>query len=97
MKKLDNINMIFFSNYIRELKENNLTSFGIDDNDDPIEVIPILLEYFGLKPNRKVKEKYLKILEEKARGWHIDEQELVPVEAVKEMLDEIFGRNENVD
>lgn len=94
MKKLDSINMIFFNNYIRELKENNLTSFGVDDNDEAIEVIPILLEHFGLIPNKQLKQKYLKILEEKSRGWHINEQELVPVETVKEMLDEIYGSDE---
>lgn len=92
--KLDTMNQMFLSNYIKALEENDLTSFGYDEETDkPIKVVPILLEYFELYKDRRLKEKekYLRVIEEKSRGWHIGEQELVPIEAVKEMLEEIYG------
>ena len=54
------------------------------------------IEYFELYKDRRLKEKekYLRVIEEKSRGWHIGEQELVPIEAVKEMLEEIYGSDE---
>lgn len=97
--KLDTMNKMFLGNYIKELENNGLTSFGYDEETDkPIEVIPILLEYFELYKDRRLKEKekYLKVIEEKSRGWHIGEQGLVPVEVVKEMLEEIYGSNEEL-
>lgn len=98
--KLDTMNQMFLGNYIKELENNDLTSFGYDEETDkPIEVVPILLEYFELYKDRRLKEKekYLKVIEEKSRGWHIEEQQLVPVEVVKEILEEIFGSDEDVD
>lgn len=98
--KLDTMNKMFLGNYIKELENNGLTSFGYDEETDkPIEVVPILLEYFELYKDRKLKEKekYLKVIEEKSRGWHIGEQELVPIEAVKEILEDIYGSEKDVD
>lgn len=98
--KLDTMNQMFLGNYIKELENNDLTSFGHDEETDkPIEVVPILLEYFELYKDRKLKEKkkYLRVIEEKSRGWHIGEQELVPIEAVKEILEDIYWSEEDVD
>lgn len=98
--KLDTINQMFLGNYIKGLENNDLTSFGHDEETDkPIEVVPILLEYFELYKDRKLKEKkkYLRVIEEKSIGWHIGEQELVPIEAVKEILEDIYGSEEDVD
>lgn len=98
--KLDSMNQLFLSNYIKALEENDLISFGYDEKTDKsIKVVPILLEYFDIYKDRKMKEKqkYLKMVEEKSRGWHIGEQELVPLEVVKGMLEEIYGSDENAD
>ena len=98
--KLDTMNQMFLGNYIKELENNDLTSFGHDEETDkPIEVVPILLEYFELYKDRKLKEKkkYRRVIEEKSRGWHIGEQELVPIEAVKEILEDIYWSEEDVD
>lgn len=98
--KLDTINQMFLGNYIKGLENNDLTSFGHDEETDkPIEVVPILLEYFELYKDRKLKEKkkYLRVIEEKSIGWNIGEQELVPIEAVKEILEDIYGSEEDVD
>lgn len=47
--KLDDVNLIFFANYIHKLEAEDLLEFGCDENDNAYNVAKILIDYFGLK------------------------------------------------
>lgn len=53
--KLDILNQMFYNNYKRKLIKEGLDKFGSMENDEPIDVITILDEYF--EQNEKRKEK----------------------------------------
>lgn len=46
--KLDVLNTLFLSNYIEALKDAELDTFGCDDNDQPYDVIPMILDHFDI-------------------------------------------------